>query len=629
SGNTTQRVLNGDTQALNWDRRNKLTSVDANNDGTPDVKYLYDAGGNRLLEDDGTTRTLYLGEAEIVVNTSGQALDARRYYTHPGAPTTVRSTGGKTTDHKITVLQADHHNTATNAIEQTAGQAIIRRKFDPYGTPRGTEPANWADRRTFLGTGIDDPATGLTHIGAREYDASTGRFISADPIIDLTDPLQMNGYTYANGNPLTYSDPTGLRPITDCERGCQIGNTYVKDHMTMGPNGQWIYNSTETTVTTNNSGNSKTTVVVNRRYGAGSETARVSVTQERRNCSQKEGICGGWKHVPTKEVNLEQVHLTLDLAGFVPVLGSPADFLNAFLYTTEGNWSEAGWSLVAIVPWIGEITAVKRKGGKVLDWISSKKAPDCPVGHSFVAGTKVLLADGTAKPIEELKTGDQVLATDPETGETEAKTVTATIVTEDDKTYVDVAVTTEDGAKIIVTTDHHPFWSESEQAWLDAGDIKPGMALRAEDGSPVSVTATRTYGAERITYNLTVADLHTYYVLAGETPVLVHNCDWTVPSVRDLDATWARMGFASRSEFGEVAWGGRSLADASKLKTPEQVARMRGIGMTVEDAKFWRNFYQDIHKKSAAKFPNNPEKVNPSARSRADLFQYYMDSLGG
>ncbi|WP_309235742.1 hypothetical protein, partial [Streptomyces sp. TRM64462] len=184
SGNTTQRVLNGDTQALNWDRRNKLTSVDANNDGTPDVKYLYDAGGNRLLEDDGTTRTLYLGEAEIVVNTSGQALDARRYYTHPGAPTTVRSTGGKTTDHKITVLQADHHNTATNAIEQTAGQAIIRRKFDPYGTPRGTEPANWADRRTFLGTGIDDPATGLTHIGAREYDASTGRFISADPIID-------------------------------------------------------------------------------------------------------------------------------------------------------------------------------------------------------------------------------------------------------------------------------------------------------------------------------------------------------------------------------------------------------------------------------------------------------------
>ena len=26
-------------------------------------------------------------------------------------------------------------------------------------------------------------------------------------------------------------------------------------------------------------------------------------------------------------------------------------------------------------------------------------------------------------------------------------------------------------------------------------------------------------------YNLSVADIHTYYVLAGDTPVLVHNCD--------------------------------------------------------------------------------------------------------
>ncbi|GAA4794398.1 hypothetical protein GCM10023329_53730 [Streptomyces sanyensis] len=68
-------------------------------------------------------------------------------------------------------------------------------------------------RHTFLGTGVDDPTTGLTHIGAREYDASTGRFISAAPLIDLTDPLQMNGYTYANGNPVMMSDPDGLRPM--------------------------------------------------------------------------------------------------------------------------------------------------------------------------------------------------------------------------------------------------------------------------------------------------------------------------------------------------------------------------------------------------------------------------------
>lgn len=83
-------------------------------------------------------------------------------------------------------------------------------------------------------------------------------------------------------------------------------------------------------------------------------------------------------------------------------------------------------------------------------------------------------ADGTSKPIGQLQPGDVVLATDPETGETAAKTVTATIFTEDDKTYVDLAIATEDGTKRITTTDHHPFWSESEQEWLDAGDLKPG-----------------------------------------------------------------------------------------------------------------------------------------------------------
>lgn len=91
-----------------------------------------------------------------------------------------------------------------------AGQSVTRRKSDPYGNPRGAEPGSWPGSRTFLGTGIDDTNTALTHIGAREYESTTGRFISVDPIIDITDPMQMNGYTYSNGNPITYSDPTGL-----------------------------------------------------------------------------------------------------------------------------------------------------------------------------------------------------------------------------------------------------------------------------------------------------------------------------------------------------------------------------------------------------------------------------------
>ncbi|MCH0541411.1 hypothetical protein I3F58_17955 [Streptomyces sp. MUM 203J] len=553
SGNTTQRVLDGDTQTLNWDRRNKLSSVDTDDNGKPDVTYLYDASGNRLVEDDGSRRTLYLGEAEIVVDTSGRAVEARRYYTHPGAPTTVRTTAGKPTGHKLTVLLTDHHNTAETAIDLTAGQPVTRRKYDPYGNPRGTEPSDWPDRRTFLGVGINDTATGLTHIGAREYDATTGRFISADPLIDLTDPLQMNGYTYANGNPLTYADPSGLRPIGDCERGCSStdGNTttYKQDHFYLGPNGQYVYNSTTTAVTTGH--RSRTTVTVKATYSRSTgRTYRYSGQQESKTTgSRKYGTSNGWQ--PAKKLDMEGAHLTLDAVGLIPAAGTPADVANAILYAAEGNWSEAGWSLVAIIPVVGEITTLKRKGDRFVDGFRGifKRRGICPTQNSFVAGTKVLTADGSSKPIEDLETGDQVIATDPETGETAVKTVTATIFTEDDKAYVDLTVSTDEGPEVIATTDHHPFWSESEQAWLDAGDLKPGMTLRTDTGTTVIIAATRSYGALQSTYNLTVSDLHTYYVLAGQTPVLVHNSGPGCGSIW-VDANKVPHHFKHAEDFG-------------------------------------------------------------------------------
>ncbi|CAM3462185.1 hypothetical protein ISCU110981_03865 [Isoptericola cucumis] len=56
-------------------------------------------------------------------------------------------------------------------------------------------------------------ASGLVAVGARYYDPGIGRFISVDPVMDLTDPQQWNAYSYANNNPLTWSDPSGMIPI--------------------------------------------------------------------------------------------------------------------------------------------------------------------------------------------------------------------------------------------------------------------------------------------------------------------------------------------------------------------------------------------------------------------------------
>jgi RHS repeat-associated protein len=175
------------------------------------VTYVYDAEGNRILQHSAVGSVLYLGETEVAADIKGNTMSASRTYAHKGAPSVVRSTKyGSTTSHKLSVLLNDPQGTATTSVDETSGQPYTRRFFKPYGEVRGTKPTAWPNSRSYLGTGIDDTNTALTHLGAREYDPSTGRFISADPIIDTADPLQINGYAYSHNNPTTQSDPTGL-----------------------------------------------------------------------------------------------------------------------------------------------------------------------------------------------------------------------------------------------------------------------------------------------------------------------------------------------------------------------------------------------------------------------------------
>ncbi len=213
SGNTTERVIGGDTQSLSWDRRNKLTSADTDDDGTPDVTYRYDASGNRLVETTAPPARCTWARRRSWSRPPRTPADARRYYTPPGGaddgPLHGRQGDGP---------QADARPDGPPQHRRDGGRPGGRPGGDPPQVRPVRQPArhradHLADRRTFLGVGIDDPKTGLTHIGAREYDASTGRFISADPIMDLTNPLQMNGYTLCERQPAEQLGPVG--PLRD------------------------------------------------------------------------------------------------------------------------------------------------------------------------------------------------------------------------------------------------------------------------------------------------------------------------------------------------------------------------------------------------------------------------------
>ncbi|WP_323447241.1 polymorphic toxin-type HINT domain-containing protein [Streptomyces yaizuensis] len=190
-----------------------------------------------------------------------------------------------------------------------------------------------------------------------------------------------------------------------------------------------------------------------------------------------------------------------------------------------------------LVPLVGELTYAKY--AKYLDQPASKKVDDlgsdtryaeivAKCVQCFLPGTQVLMADHSTKPIESVGPGDQVIATDPRTGETGPRAVTDLIVTESDRRFSELTLTTSHGEERITATDEHPFWSPSHKDWIKAADLRAGMTLRAFDGTTVTVRKNLPRTQYARTYTLDVDDPHTFYVLAGKTPVLVHNSECPV-----------------------------------------------------------------------------------------------------
>jgi len=202
-GNAIGRTIAGSAQTLTWDAEGHLAKVV---EGSKTSEFLYDADGNRLIRRDPDAVTLYLGATELKLTKSTSAVSATRYY-KVGSVTAVRTSAG------LTFEAADRLGTAQLSINATDLTAVQRR-YLPFGELRGTAPT-WPTEKGYV-AGTVDSSTGLTHLGAREYDADTGRFISVDPIIDFSSPQQMNAYSYANNTPLTLSDPSGLEPGSWC-----------------------------------------------------------------------------------------------------------------------------------------------------------------------------------------------------------------------------------------------------------------------------------------------------------------------------------------------------------------------------------------------------------------------------
>lgn len=198
AGNTTTRPGASGPQSLTWDSEGRLATI---TEGASVSENLYDADGSRLIRRDPNETVLYLGATEVHLSRGG-VLSGVRHYQHNGETVAVRTNSG------LTWLLCDVQGTPQVAIDATT-QAQTRRYQTPFGGPRGTQPGSWPSQKSFVG-GVADPATGLVRMGAREYDPVVGRFLSVDPVMLTDDPQSLAAYTYANNNPMTFSDGTGL-----------------------------------------------------------------------------------------------------------------------------------------------------------------------------------------------------------------------------------------------------------------------------------------------------------------------------------------------------------------------------------------------------------------------------------
>jgi hypothetical protein len=141
----------------------------------------------------------------------------------------------------------------------------------------------------------------------------------------------------------------------------------------------------------------------------------------------------------------------------------------------------------------------------------------------FVAGTVVLTAVGLVA-IENLKAGDKVISTKPETGDTLEKAIIETYIR---KSTLLIHLWIE-GEKTSVTP-NHPYWV-SKKGWVSAGNLVAEDQLRKLDGNwvPIQKVEFEELDTPVTVYNFEVEDFHTYYV--GNISVLVHNanCKYTV-----------------------------------------------------------------------------------------------------
>jgi RHS repeat-associated protein len=201
--------------AFTYNQRGRASSVTV---GSTTSNYLYNALGQLIQKTAGGVTTLLVyDEAGHLLGeyTSSGALIQETIWMGDIPVATLRPNGSAIS---IYYVETDQLNAPRVIVRTSDHYPVWRWDPDPFGTAAPNQNpfgiGTFVYNLRFPGQ-YYQTETGLMYNLARDYDAQTGRYIESDPI-GLDGGI--NTYAYAWGNPISYSDPLGLRPLTYCEK---------------------------------------------------------------------------------------------------------------------------------------------------------------------------------------------------------------------------------------------------------------------------------------------------------------------------------------------------------------------------------------------------------------------------
>ena len=206
-----------DGLAAYYDAENRLYQLTNQTAGTSET-FLYDGAGQRVQKSNSSNTTNYVYDALgfLVAEYAGSTV-SKEYIPFGSQVIAVENASG--TPCQTCYLNYDHLGSVRLVTDQNAN-VVARHDYVPYGEEISppyagrTAPFGNTDYVNPRFTGqMRDAENLLDFFNARYFGPGFGRFASPDPMnagADVGNPQSWNGYLYGLGNPVVYTDPSGM-----------------------------------------------------------------------------------------------------------------------------------------------------------------------------------------------------------------------------------------------------------------------------------------------------------------------------------------------------------------------------------------------------------------------------------